>query len=82
MGEIKADKHLDIRGVFCPYTLVKSKLAMEDIEVGQVLRIILDYPEAAVSIPKAMINYGHNVISVEKIDDKDWVVFVRKEVED
>lgn len=82
MGDIKADKYLDIRGVVCPYTLVKSKLAMEDIEVGQVLEIILDYPEAAGSIPKAMINYGHNVLSVEKINDKDWVVLVKKEVED
>ncbi|MBI4825915.1 MAG: sulfurtransferase TusA family protein [Nitrospirae bacterium] len=82
MSEIKADKHLDIRGVVCPYTLVKSKLAMEDIEVGQVLRIILDYPEASGSIPKAMINYGHNVLSVEKVNDKEWVVFIKKEVED
>jgi tRNA 2-thiouridine synthesizing protein A len=82
MGDIKADKNLDIRGVVCPYTLVKSKLAMEDIEVGQVLEIILDYPEASTSIPKAMHNYGHTVISVDKINDKEWIVVVKKEVED
>ncbi len=82
MGESKADKNLDIRGVVCPYTLVKSKLAMEDIDVGQVLEIILDYPEASDSIPKAMLNYGHDVISVEKINDKEWVVIVKKKVED
>jgi TusA-related sulfurtransferase len=79
---IKADKKLDIRGVVCPYTLVKSKLAVEDMEVGQVLEIILDYPEAADSIPKAMINYGNCVLKVEKINPKEWVILVRKEVED
>lgn len=79
---IKVDKKLDIRGEICPYTLVKSKLAIEDIEVGQVLEILLDYPEAADSIPKAMLNYGHSVLKVEKINPKEWVIQIRKGVED
>jgi TusA-related sulfurtransferase len=61
---------------------VKSKLAIEDIEVGQVLEILLDYPEAAESIPKAMLNYGHSVLKVEKINPKEWVIQIRKGVED
>lgn len=82
MENIKIDKNLDIRGVKCPYTLVKTKLAVESIEVGQVLEIILDYPEASESIPAAMLNYGHAVLKVEKINEKEWVIQVRKEVED
>jgi len=81
-ANIKADRKLDIRGVVCPYTLVKSKLAVEDLEVGQVLEIILDYPEAAQSIPKAMLNYGNSVLKVEKISPIEWIILVRKEVED
>lgn len=80
--DIKIDKKLDIRGEVCPYTLVKSKLAIEDIEVGQVLEIILDYPEAADSIPKAMLNYGNSVLKVEKINPKEWVILIKKEVGD
>jgi TusA-related sulfurtransferase len=82
MREIKIDKRLDIKGVVCPYTLVKSKLAVEDVEVGQVLEILLDYPEAAESVPKAMLNYGHTVLKVEKINSTDWIIRIRKEVED
>jgi len=82
MNDIKADKYLDIRGEVCPYTLVKSKLAVENIEVGQILEIVLDYPEAAGSIPKAMLNYGHSVLKVEKINPREWIVRIRKEVED
>jgi TusA-related sulfurtransferase len=80
--EIKIHKRLDIRGEVCPYTLVKSKLGVESIEVGQVIEIILDYPEASESIPKAMRNYGHTVLKVEKINPKEWVILIRKEVED
>ena len=82
MKDTKADKTLNIKGVVCHYTLVKSKLAVEDIEVGQVLEVLLDYPEASESIPKAMLNYGHTVLKVEKINDTDWVILIRKEVED
>ena len=82
MDDIKVDKNLDIRGEVCPYTLVKSKLGIEMIEVGQVIEIILDYPEAAVSVPKAMENYGHKVLKIEKINSKEWILQVRKEVED
>jgi TusA-related sulfurtransferase len=82
MEETKIDKKLDIRGEVCPYTLVKSKLGVESIEVGQIIEIILDYPEASESIPKAMLNYGHSVLKVEKSNPKEWIVQVRKEVED
>lgn len=82
MGKINPDKTINIKGAVCPYTLVKSKLAIEEIEVGQVLEILLDYPEAAESIPKAMVNYGHTVLKVEKINPSDWVIQIKKEVED
>jgi TusA-related sulfurtransferase len=82
MENIKIDKNLDIRGEKCPYTLVKTKLGIESIEVGQVMEVILDYPEAASSVPTALENYGHAVLKVEKINEKEWIVQVRKEVED
>ena len=82
MNDVTIDKKIDIRGEVCPYTLVKSKLGIETVEVGQVIEILLDYPEASESIPKAMLNYGHSVLKVEKINDKEWIVQVRKEVED
>ena len=82
MSDEKIDKHLDIRGEVCPYTLVKSKLGVENIEVGQVIEITLDYPEASHSIPKAMLNYGHTVLKVEEVKPQEWVILVKKEVED
>jgi len=82
MDNVNIDKRLDIRGEVCPYTLVKTKLAVEEMEVGQVLEVVLDYPEAADSIPKAMLNYGNSVLKVEKINPKEWVILIKKEVED
>lgn len=79
MEEIKIDRSINIKGLVCPYTFVKSKLAIEDMEVGEVLEIILDYEEASRSIPKSMEDHGHKVLKVEKINDTDWKILVRKE---
>ncbi|GBE01482.1 hypothetical protein BMS3Bbin06_00081 [bacterium BMS3Bbin06] len=81
MEDVKVDKKIDIRGLVCPYTFVKSKLAIESMDVGEVLEILLDYPEASRSIPKSMEDHGHKVLKVEKINDSDWVIVVRKETE-
>lgn len=77
--EIKPDRKIDIRGFACPYTFVKAKLAVEDMEVGEVLEILLDYEEASRSIPKSMENHGQKVLKVEKINDTDWILQIRKE---
>lgn len=79
MEGVKVDKSINIKGLICPYTFVKSKLAIEDMEVGEVLEILLDYEEASRSIPKSMEDLGHKVLKVEKINDTDWIILVRKE---
>lgn len=81
MENINIDKKINIKGLTCPYTFVKSKIAIEDLEVGQVLEILLDSEEASKNIPKSMEDHGQRVLKVEKINDTDWIIRVRKEKE-
>lgn len=85
MGEgaeaVSVDKSIDIKGLVCPYTFVKAKLAIESMEVGQVLEILLDYEEASRSIPKSMEDHGQKVLKVEKVNDTDWKLLIRKDRE-
>lgn len=81
MEDIKFDKKINIKGLVCPYTFVKAKLAVEDMEVGEVIEILLDYEEASRSIPKSMEDHGHKILKTEKINDTDWIIVVRKEKE-
>lgn len=76
-----SDKRIDIRGLVCPYTFVKAKLAIESMEVGQVLEILLDHKEASRSIPRSMTEHGHTLLRTEKLTDRDWVLLIRKERE-
>lgn len=81
MDEIKVDKKINIKGLVCPYTFVKAKLAIEDMEVGEVLEILLDYEEASRSIPKSMEDHGQKALKIEKINDTDWILLIKKEKE-
>ena len=81
MEDMTTDKRINIKGLVCPYTFVKAKLAIESMEIGQILEILLDYEEASRSIPKSMEDHGQRVLKVEKISDTDWVLVIRKEKE-
>ena len=81
MEDIRIDKKLNIKGLHCPYTFVKSKLAVEDLEVGEVIEILLDSEEASRNIPKSMEDHGQKVLKVEKVNESDWIIQVRKDKE-
>jgi tRNA 2-thiouridine synthesizing protein A len=69
---------LDLKGEVCPYTFVKSKLALEEMESGQVLRVIVDNPGSAANVPRSLSSEGHQILNVEKLNDTDWVITVKK----
>lgn len=75
---MKTDKTLDIRGEVCPYTFVKSKLAIEQIKSGQTLEVIIDHLPAIENVPRSLENEGHEILEVEQISDTDWHVLVKK----
>jgi TusA-related sulfurtransferase len=73
-----ADRELDIRGEVCPFTFVKSKLMLEQMELGQVLRVILDYPPSVENVPKSMREEGQEVLAINQLDNNTWEILIRK----
>ena len=77
-NEALIDKELNLQGEVCPYTFVKSKLALEMMQPGQILRVLVDNDESAANVPRSMQNEGHNIIGVTKLNERDWQITVRK----
>ncbi len=77
--EFKVTKTLDIKGQICPYTFVRSKLAIEKMNVGDILEIITDHKPASENVPKSMENEGQKVLKVEQTAEKEWRIVVRKD---
>jgi len=78
----EAERIIDIRGEVCPYTFIKSKLAIEEMEPGQLLEIIVNHPPAVENVPRSMENEGQEVVSVERDPESagDWKITIRKKV--
>ena len=75
---LQVDRELNLEGDVCPITFVKSKLMLEKMSAGQVLKVIIDYAPSAVNVPKSLEQDGHEVLKVEEVQDEVWDVFVKK----
>ena len=75
---IKADKEIDLTGEVCPYTFVRSKLALEEMMPGQLLRVVVDHVPATKNVPRSMENEGNEVVDVSQLNDSDWQIVIRK----
>ncbi|MBR1442418.1 MAG: sulfurtransferase TusA family protein, partial [Firmicutes bacterium] len=69
MSEIREDEFVDITDVNCPVTFVKTKVAMEEIEVGQVLRVHLNDGEPVQNVPRSLKDEGHKILSLNDNGD-------------
>lgn len=77
---VKCDVDLDLKGEVCPYTLVKSKLALEEMEIGQVLRVPVDHLPAVENVPRSLANDEQEILEVKQVNETDWTITVRKRV--
>jgi len=75
--EVHVNKELNLKGKVCPYTFVESMLALEEMEIGQVLRVIVDYGPSACDVPKSLAREGYDILDVSKINETDWAICVR-----
>ncbi|MBS4024188.1 MAG: sulfurtransferase TusA family protein [Clostridia bacterium] len=75
---MKIDREIDLKEEVCPMPFVRSKLVLEEMEPGQVLRVIVDYPPAVKNVPKSLEIQGDKVLAVNKINDTDWEIIVKK----
>jgi tRNA 2-thiouridine synthesizing protein A len=73
----QADKQLNCLRMFCPMPVIKTKVELEKLQVGQVLEIIADDPAAELDLPSLAKSTGQEVVAVEKTD-KDIHVFIKK----
>ncbi len=79
INELKPDKTIDLKGEVCPYTFVKSKLALEEMNLDQILEVVIDHEPAVENVPRSLKNEGQKILAVDKINDTDWKILVKKE---
>ena len=59
---------LDLRGEVCPFTFVRTKLALEALPLGATLRVVTDHEPASRNIPRSATEWGQDVLGVSFLD--------------
>lgn len=75
----KITKEVNLKGVKCPITLVKTKMQMEELKVGEILKVIFDAKSAIEDVPASLKLEGHSILDVSQINETDWQVIIKKE---
>lgn len=78
MTEIKADDFVDITNVVCPVTFVKAKVALEELDDGQILSIKLNDGEPVQNVPRSIKEEGHQVLKLSDNGDGTYELLVKK----
>ena len=76
--EVPVTEELNLKGEVCPYTFVKSKLALEELDSGQILRVVVDNESSAENVPRSLSNEGHEVLGVSRVAQREWAILVKK----
>ena len=78
MSEIHFDEQVDITDVVCPDTFVKAKVALEEMDEGQVLAVKMNDGEPVQNVPRSIKEEGHQILKLNTNDDGTYTLFVKK----
>ena len=78
MADFFIDEKVDITDVVCPVTFVKAKVAIEELEPGQILSIHMKEGEPVENVPRSLKEEEHQVLKLIKREDGTFELLVRK----
>ena len=74
---LKPDKVLDCLGLYCPEPVFRTRMSLDELKVGQMLKVEADDPAAEEDIKRLVKRLGHEIIST-KYKDNNVVLFIKK----
>jgi len=71
-------KEIDLLDEICPMTFVKTKLAIEQINQGERIKVIFNSQEAKTNVPKSLSEVNHKIIAIKNINKKKFYIIIEK----
>ena len=78
---IRIDDTVDITDKVCPLTFVKAKVAIDELEDGEVIAIRMNDGEPVQNVPRSIKEEGHQILKLDDNEDGTYTLYVKK-VED
>jgi len=74
---VTPDQTLDCSGLACPMPILKTKKAVDSLQIGQVLKMIATDPGSTSDIDAWTEKTGHQLVASEKEGDK-FIFFIKR----
>ena len=78
MADYEIDERVDITDVVCPITFVKAKVAMEELEIGQVLAVTMNDGEPVQNVPRSFKEEGQQILKLIDNENGTYDLIVRR----
>lgn len=78
LAGIEIDDTVDITDKVCPLTFVKAKVAIDELEDGEVLSIRMNDGEPVQNVPRSLKEEGHQILKLLNNEDGTYNLIVRK----
>lgn len=75
--DVKADKELSCRGDLCPMPIYKTRMSMNQLKAGEVLKVICTDRGALKDIPALARQAGYELLSTRE-SNEELVFFLKK----
>lgn len=75
---IVIDETVDITDKVCPLTFVKAKVALEELDDGEVIAIRMNDGEPVQNVPRSVKEEGHQILKLVDNEDGTYNLIVRK----
>ena len=76
--EFEADDVVDITYVNCHVTFVKTKVALEELDEGQILQVHINDGEPIQNVPRSVKEEGHEILKIDDNGDGTFELFIKK----
>ena len=74
---MKANKELDCLGLYCPEPIFRTRMALDNMDKGEILKVTADDPAAEEDLKRLSERLGHEVLEIVKNDDQ-VTLFIKK----
>lgn len=78
MDQFQIDETADITDVVCPITFVKAKVALDELDDGQILSIRMNDGEPVQNVPRSIKEEGHQILKLLNNNDGTYNLIVKK----
>lgn len=76
--DFNIDDTVDITDVVCPTTFVKAKVALEELDDGQILAVKMNDGEPVQNVPRSIKEEGHQILKLIDNSDGTFTLYVKK----